>query len=44
MSGWKESKGIAEEVAIAVRCWKPIYLLNPDTLERTVYVLESANA
>jgi Domain of unknown function (DUF1937) len=37
MSGWKDSKGIGEETAIAIALGKPIYLINPDTFDRTIY-------
>lgn len=40
MSGWRSSRGIAEEVTIAVRLGKPVFLLNPDTLDKTVYFLD----
>jgi Domain of unknown function (DUF1937) len=39
ISGWKDSKGIAAETAIAHDLGKPIYLLNPDTLIKIPYFL-----
>jgi hypothetical protein len=38
ISGWNDSHGISEEVAIAHALGKPVYLLNPETFDRTLYL------
>lgn len=33
MTGWKESRGIAHEIDVFTAAQKPVYYINPDTLE-----------
>jgi hypothetical protein len=37
LPGWSKSVGIAEEAAIAAHLGKPIFLIDPDSLEFTLY-------
>jgi hypothetical protein len=41
MSGWQESVGIAAEIELAVDWGKSISKLDPDTLDRTGWMLEA---